>query len=369
MADIRELAPGAGPPAARPDDTHAAPGRGRGAGQSALVLLLLAALAVVLTWPAAAHLGSVVVDLGDPLLTTWILAWDVHALTTAPLRFLDANMFHPHRWTLAYTEHLLGLVPLVALRAPRGRGRAPLPQPRLARHVPPDRAGHVLAGAAPHRPCRRGRGGGGPLRLLALPLRPAGPRPGAEPPVAAAPAPGAPPRRPESRSLAGRGSRGGGLRAPGPVVRLSGILRRDRRRGLRRLARAARRPAAPRPPGRPRGPGRRPGRAPPAAPVPPVPVRPRRDRDGPGPQGGRALRRGAHVLSGGAGGEPVARERHDTLPDPGGGPVSGAGGAGPRAPGRRSRLAFAAERRPDRARRAAAVGRTRSTSPWPWSSS
>ena len=122
MADSRELAPGAGPPVARPGDPRAAPGRGRGAGQSALVLLLLTALAVVLTWPATAHLGSVVVNLGDPLLTTWILAWDVHALTTAPLRFLDANMFHPHRWTLAYTEHLLGLVPLVALPRLAGAG-------------------------------------------------------------------------------------------------------------------------------------------------------------------------------------------------------------------------------------------------------
>ena len=122
MADIRELAPGADSPAAHPDHTHATPGRGRGAGQSALALLLLGALAVVLTWPAAVHLGSVVVDPGDPLLTTWILAWDVHALTTAPLRFFDANMFHPHRWTLAYTEHLVGLLPLVAPARLAGAG-------------------------------------------------------------------------------------------------------------------------------------------------------------------------------------------------------------------------------------------------------
>ncbi|HEY7139832.1 MAG TPA: hypothetical protein VIE44_07030, partial [Methylomirabilota bacterium] len=98
----------------RPGAAPAAERRGRGWGQSALVLLLLTALAVLLTWPAAAHLGAVAADLGDPLLTTWILAWDVHALATAPLRFFDANMFHPHRQTLAYTEHLVGLVPLVA---------------------------------------------------------------------------------------------------------------------------------------------------------------------------------------------------------------------------------------------------------------
>jgi hypothetical protein len=81
--------------------------------ESVLVALLLTALAIVLTWPAAAFLGSTVSDLGDPVLTIWILAWDVHALGATPLRLFDANMFHPRRGTLAYTEHLLGLVPLV----------------------------------------------------------------------------------------------------------------------------------------------------------------------------------------------------------------------------------------------------------------
>jgi hypothetical protein len=88
---------------------------GASVGESVGVLLLLTAVAIVLTWPATARLGSAVIDLGDPLLTTWILAWDVHALRTAPFRFFDANMFHPHRWALAYTEHLLGRVPLVGL--------------------------------------------------------------------------------------------------------------------------------------------------------------------------------------------------------------------------------------------------------------
>ena len=85
---------------------------GRAWRETALVALLLIALAVVLTWPATPRLGSAVHDLGDPVLTTWILAWDVHALTTAPLRRFDANAFHPRRFTLAYTEHLLGLIPL-----------------------------------------------------------------------------------------------------------------------------------------------------------------------------------------------------------------------------------------------------------------
>ena len=122
MTDTGAIAPGPDRPETPPTTAPPADGCARGWGQSAAVFLLLTALAIVLTWPAAARLGSAVVDLGDPLLTTWILAWDVHALRTAPFRFFDANMFHPHRWALAYTEHLLGLVPLVGLARLAGAG-------------------------------------------------------------------------------------------------------------------------------------------------------------------------------------------------------------------------------------------------------
>ena len=124
MADTRGSAPGAGLPAVPGQGTARTARPGRILGESVLIGVILTALAVALTWPAAAHLSSAVSDLGDPLLTTWILAWDVHALTTAPLRLFDANMFHPHRWTLAYTEHLLGLVPLAG--AARLAGAGPL---------------------------------------------------------------------------------------------------------------------------------------------------------------------------------------------------------------------------------------------------
>lgn len=57
----------------------------------------------------------------DVFLTTWILAWDRHALWTDPLGLLDANIFHPAAWSLAYSENLLGAMPLylpVSLVAP-----------------------------------------------------------------------------------------------------------------------------------------------------------------------------------------------------------------------------------------------------------
>lgn len=47
-------------------------------------------------------------------LLVWILSWDAHALVTAPFRIFSANVFYPAPWSLAYSEHLFGLVPLFA---------------------------------------------------------------------------------------------------------------------------------------------------------------------------------------------------------------------------------------------------------------
>ena len=70
-------------------------------------------LALVLTWPLAIHLATVVPhDLGDPLLCTWILWWNAYTmpLTSA---WWNAPMFWPMSGALALSEHLLG-VSLVA---------------------------------------------------------------------------------------------------------------------------------------------------------------------------------------------------------------------------------------------------------------
>src|SRR5688572_16460881 len=62
-------------------------------------------LAVVMTWPLAAGLGR----LGrtttmDGLYGIWNVACGAHALVTAPTTLFDANIFYPHRGTLAYSE-------------------------------------------------------------------------------------------------------------------------------------------------------------------------------------------------------------------------------------------------------------------------
>jgi hypothetical protein len=50
---------------------------------------------------------------GDSLLNAWALGWSFHILPLHPLRLFDANIFAPRPDTLAYSEHLFGIVVLV----------------------------------------------------------------------------------------------------------------------------------------------------------------------------------------------------------------------------------------------------------------
>ena len=70
----------------------------------------IAALAVLLTtaftYPIAPRLGSVGrFDTGDGHWSVWCVAWVSHALATNPAGLFDANIFVPHRDTLAYSEN------------------------------------------------------------------------------------------------------------------------------------------------------------------------------------------------------------------------------------------------------------------------
>lgn len=65
-------------------------------------------LAIVHTWPLATNPGRLSRnDTADTVHHEWILAWDAHALATDPLNLFDANIFHPERDTLAYSDHLI----------------------------------------------------------------------------------------------------------------------------------------------------------------------------------------------------------------------------------------------------------------------
>ena len=52
---------------------------------------------IVLTWPFAIRLDTATSDLGDPLLNTWILDWDLYSITNAPTHIYDANIFYPEQ--------------------------------------------------------------------------------------------------------------------------------------------------------------------------------------------------------------------------------------------------------------------------------
>jgi len=74
------------------------------AGIDVLVLLIFIVATAIFTYPKILCLPSCVRNSGDPLLNAWILAWDVHKLTTNLKGFFNANIFYPHLNTLAYSE-------------------------------------------------------------------------------------------------------------------------------------------------------------------------------------------------------------------------------------------------------------------------
>jgi hypothetical protein len=74
-----------------------------------IVLAIAAALAVVMTWPLASKIDRLGrVDNNDGQLSIWNVAWVARTLVLDPLHVFDANIFYPHRKTLAYSENNLG---------------------------------------------------------------------------------------------------------------------------------------------------------------------------------------------------------------------------------------------------------------------
>src|SRR5262245_49629050 len=75
---------------------------------SVLALAVFIGLACLHTWPLArdpAHLSRI--DNGDAMLNMWAVAWVAHELPRHPLHVFDANIFHPDRLTLAYSEAMI----------------------------------------------------------------------------------------------------------------------------------------------------------------------------------------------------------------------------------------------------------------------
>jgi hypothetical protein len=68
---------------------------------------------IILTWPLAIRLNTGTSYLGDPLLNTWILDWDLYSITNAPTHIYDAGIFYPSKYPLAYSENLFGIAIVV----------------------------------------------------------------------------------------------------------------------------------------------------------------------------------------------------------------------------------------------------------------
>lgn len=72
-----------------------------------LALLASTAMAVFVTWPQAAHLGTLAAAHQDTEFSIWRLAWIAHAIATDPRHLFAANIFYPSRNALAYSDAML----------------------------------------------------------------------------------------------------------------------------------------------------------------------------------------------------------------------------------------------------------------------
>ena len=74
----------------------------------ALAAIVYVLLTAVMTYPQVRFLTETVVpDFGDPLLSTWRLSWIAHQLPRDPLHLFDANIFHPERNALAFSDAMI----------------------------------------------------------------------------------------------------------------------------------------------------------------------------------------------------------------------------------------------------------------------
>ena len=82
-------------------------------------------LGVIHTWPLATDLGGLSRnDNADTMLNAWAISWVAHQVPRNPIRVFDANIFHPHPSTLAYSEPLI--VPGLMAIPLRGLGASPV---------------------------------------------------------------------------------------------------------------------------------------------------------------------------------------------------------------------------------------------------
>jgi hypothetical protein len=77
----------------------------RGWREAAAVAAVAAALTAVMTWPLAPKIDRVGrINTGDGLFSIWVINWVARTLVADPAHLFDANIFHPVRNALAFSE-------------------------------------------------------------------------------------------------------------------------------------------------------------------------------------------------------------------------------------------------------------------------
>ena len=84
-----------------------------------IAAVLYCVLTAAITWPLLLHPSRVVPgDLGDPLLNSWLIAWNARVMPLTE-RWWNVPQFYPASGVTAFSEHLLGIAwlttPIVAL--------------------------------------------------------------------------------------------------------------------------------------------------------------------------------------------------------------------------------------------------------------
>ena len=80
------------------------------------MILVGFALAIVMFWPLVLHLDrDVPKDLGDSLLTAYLIGWNGHALLHQPFEWWQANAFWPNPDSLAFADAFIGYTPVALL--------------------------------------------------------------------------------------------------------------------------------------------------------------------------------------------------------------------------------------------------------------
>src|SRR4051794_5111128 len=83
--------------------------RSGGALECLAVIGVAVILTAVLMYPLVFRLGSIGrVNLDDGRFSIWNVAWVARTVVVDPRHVFDANIFYPHRGTLAYSENNLG---------------------------------------------------------------------------------------------------------------------------------------------------------------------------------------------------------------------------------------------------------------------